>query len=172
MNIPKILRRIGLFLAASLVITVLWFSGAEVVYARVLVFSTNTVLNVAGSDSSIRIEEEDGGHLFRVHRLIDGRRANYPQKFETLLLPTVMIFAWLVFSAFYRGRKQALVSAGITTGAFLALQITFLLLLTAYYTSGAAKYIYDVMLDSFYIIAMGIVIIDYVREPIFRTLTK
>ena len=166
------MRRIGLFLAASLVITALWFSGMEVVYARVLVFSTNTVLGIAGSDTSISVEEEDGGHLFRVHRLIDGQRANYPQKFETLLLPTVMIFAWLVFSAFYRGRKQALVSAGITIGAFLALQIIFLLLLTAYYTSGAAKYIYDVMLDSFYIIAMGIVIIDYVREPIFRTLTK
>jgi hypothetical protein len=172
MNISNILRRTGLFLAASLIITLLWFSGAEVMYARVLVFSTNSVLNIADSESSIRIEEEDGGHLFRVHRLIEGRRANYPQKFETILLPTVMIFAWLIFSAFYRGRKQALVSAGITIGAFLALQITFLLLLTAYYTSGAAKYFYDVMLDSFYIIAMGIVIIDYVRAPIFHATRK
>ena len=166
------MRRIGLFLAVSLVITALWFSGMEIVYARVLVFSTNTVLEIAGSNTSISVKEEDGGHLFRVHKIIDGRRANYPQKFETLLLPTVMIFAWLVFSAFYRGRKQALVSAGINVGAFMALHIIFLLLLTAYYTSGAAKYIYDVMLDSFYIIAMGIVIIDYVRDPIFRTVTK
>ncbi len=172
MNIPKILRRIGLFLAVSLVITVLWFSGMEVVYARVLVFSTNTVLNIAGSDSSIRVDKDDQGHLFRVHRLIDGQRASYPQKFETILLPTVMIFAWLIFAAFYRRRKQALISAGITFGSFLALQAIFLLLLTAYYTSGAAKYIYDVMLDSFYIIAMGIIIIDYVRDPIFRTTIK
>jgi hypothetical protein len=172
MNIPKILRRIGLFLAVSLVITTLWFSGLEVVYARVLVFSTNTVLSVAGSESGIRIEEEDNGYIFRVHRIIDGRQANYPQKFETLLLPTVMILAWLTFSAFYRKGKQVLVSAGTTIGAFLALQIIFLLLLTAYYTSGAAKYFYDVMLDSFYIIAMGIIILDYVREPVLRPVAR
>lgn len=165
-NIRKATRSVVLFLLITLAITTLWFAGFEVVYARVLVFTTNTTLTIAGSESQISVNKNDDGHFFKVQRLIDGRRANYPQKFENFLLPAVMVFAWLIFSAFYRQRKHALKSAGITAGVFIALQTVFLLLLTVYYTSNIARYIYDIMLDSFYIIAMGIIIIDYIRHPI------
>ncbi len=161
-----IIRSVTLFIITTMVFMSLWLNGLEVAYARVIVFSANSVLSIAGSESNITIEKEDDGHFFRVRRLIDGKWANYPQMFDTLLLPFVMILSWQVFSAFYRKQKHFLRSAGINIFFFLALQTCFLLLLTVYYTSSVSKYLYDVMLDSFYIIAMGIIIIDYIRYPL------
>lgn len=166
MNIRHMIRTAALFLLSTLVIMSLWINGLEVAYAHVIVFSTNSVLNIAGSDAEITIEKEDGVNIFRVRRIIEGNLANYPQKFETLLLPFVSILAWQVFSAFYRKRRQSIKSAGINILMFIALQTCFLLLLTIYYTSVVARYVYDTMLDSFYITAIAIIIIDYIRYPI------
>ncbi len=162
----KFFINIGFLFAATLLTTFLWYAGLEKGYAHLLVFSTNSVLNVSGRDSHITLEKEDGVDTFRAHTVIDGQRANYPQKLQTLLLPAVMLIAWQLFTSFFRSRKQILHSASTTIGIFLALQIIFLLLLTAYYSSSVAKYVYDVMLDSFYIIALGIIILDYIRYPL------
>ncbi len=157
---------IGFLFVATLLTTLLWYAGLERGYARLLVFTTNSVLSVSGRDSHITLEKEDGVDTFRVHTIMDGQRANYPQKVQTLLLPAVMVIAWQLFTVFFRNRRQVLVSASTTIGLFLALQIIFLLLLTAYYSSSVAKYVYDVMLDTFYIIALGIIILDYIRYPL------
>ncbi len=164
----KISHKILVLASVTLITTTLWFVGLEVVYARLLSFSTNTVLTVSGRDSNIRVEREDGAHLFRVYTQIDNRQAHYPQKFETLLLPMVMIIAWQLFTWFFRTIKQALRSTALTFGVFLAAHVFFLLLLTAYYSSALAKYTYDAMMDSFYIIALVLIIIDYIRYPVFH----
>lgn len=166
--INKTYQKALLLLGITLITTILWFVGFELVYARLLTFSTNTILTVSARDSNIRVEKDDGVHLFRVYTKIDNRQAHYPQKFETLLLPMVMIIAWQFFTWFFRTRKQALRSTALTFGVFLALHVFFLLLLTAYYSSAIAKYMYDAMMDSFYIIALILIIIDYIMYPVFR----
>ncbi len=162
----KIILNILLLLAATLVTTILWYAVLEKAYAHALVFSTNTVLSIGGRDSYITLEKEDGVDTFRVHTFIDGHRAKYPQKIQTLLLPAVMVIAWQLFTAFYRNRKQILTSAFLAIGVFLAFQVVFMLLLTAYYTSSIGHYLYDMMRDAFYIFALGIIILDYIRYPL------
>lgn len=168
----KTIKKIALLLAVTLLITFLWFAGLETIYARVLSFSANTVLTITGRESNIKVEKENNIAYFLVRTQVDGRRASYPQNFETLLLPAVMIFAWQVFSLFYRSRNQVLRSAGTTIGIFLLLQVIFLLLLTAYYSSGLAKYLYDVLMDTFYVVALILIIIDYIRYPVFQNSTS
>ncbi len=167
--IGKISHKIFILIGISLITTVLWFVGMEVMYARLLTFSTNTILTVSGKDSTIRVEQADGHDLFRVYTEFDGRGAHYPQNFETLLLPAVMIIAWLLFTFLLRSKKQSLQSTMLTFGLFFSIQVFFLLLLTAYYSSGIAKYMYNTMMDSFYIIALILIIIDYIRYPVFQT---
>ncbi len=166
LHMRKFVLNIALLFIATLLTTVLWYAVLEKAYAHVLVFSSNTVLSIGGRDSHITLEKEDGVDTFRAHTIIDGKHANYPQKLQTLLLPAVMVIAWQLFTIFYRKRKQILISASSTIGVFLAFQVIFMLLLTAYYTSSFAQYVYDVMLDAFYIIALGIIILDYIRYPL------
>lgn len=162
----KFLLNIGLLFVATLLTTLLWYAGLEKAYAHVLVFSTNSALSVTGRDSSITLSKEDGVDTFRVHTIIDDQHVNYPQAMQTLLLPAVMVIAWQLFAALFRKRKQILFSGSTTIGIFLGLQIVFMLLLTAYYTSSIAQYVYNVMLDTFYIIALAIIILDYIRYPL------
>lgn len=164
-HIRKYVLNIALLFAATLLTYILWNAALEKAYANLLVFSSNSVLSITGSDTHLTHKEEDGVATFRVHIIIDSQHASYPQKVQTLLLPAVMLIAWQIFTAFYRKRKQVLASAFLILFVFMALQIIFMLLLTAYYTSAVAEYIYDVMLDTFYIIALGIIILDYIRYP-------
>lgn len=163
----SILKKIGILLGASVFVAVLWFSGLEMVYARVLVFSTNVVIGVSGSDKDIQIENQDGTKQFRVFTTRNGQRGSYPQQFGSLLIPVVMIFAWQLFTAFYLKRRRALSSSGINFGIYFAIQIVFMLLLTSIHTSSAARFIYQLFLDSFYIVALAIIIVDNFRNPVF-----
>lgn len=160
-------KKIILLLSATLIVTLLWFAGLQQVYARVLTFSTNTVLTAAGRASNIQTSKQDGTHVFHVNTFIDGNRAEYPLKYGTILLPTVMMLAWIAFTPFFRKRKAALKSSIIVFLAFLFTQVVFLLLLTAYYTSATAHFFYNVMQDGFYIIALGIIIIDNLVDQVF-----
>lgn len=161
------LKKILLLLAASLIISALWFSGLETIYARVLTFSSNVVLHVGGRDSRLAIEKDAGTYYFRVNTRFDGRKAHYTQVFGSLLIPTVMILAWQSFSAFYLSREKALKATFFNLGILFSVQILFLLLLTLYHSSSLAKYIYDMMMGSFYIFALVLIIIDNFRNPFF-----
>ncbi len=163
----KLTKKIILLLTATLVVTLLWFSGLQQVYARVLTFSTNTTLSAAGRASNIQVAKQDNVHVFHVNTFIDGNRAEYPLKYGTILLPTVMMLAWMAFTPFFRKRKAAISSSIIVFLAFLLTQVVFLLLLTTYYTSATANFFYNVMQDGFYIIALGIIIIDNLVDPVF-----
>ena len=171
-ELQKLLKKLGLLLATSLLFAILWFVGLEMVYARVLVFSTNTVITMTGGDSEIKIEEMNGKHHFRVFKTIDGVRGSYVQQFGSLLIPVVMIFSWQLFTAFYLKRRRALSSSALNFGVYLAIQVIFMLLLTGFHTSSVAKFINILFLDSFYIVALAIIIIDNFRNPIFLSFLK
>lgn len=160
-------KKLAVLIAASLVMAILWFSGLEKIYAHVLVFSTNTVMGIAGSDTEIRVEKQNDTFYFRVITEIQGQKGTFLQKFGSLLIPAVMIFAWQIFTAFYLKAKRALKSTGINFGIFFAFQIFFLLLLTGFHSSSVSRYIYEMFLDSFYIVALAIILIDNFRNPIF-----
>ncbi len=163
----ELLKKIAILLAASLFVAVLWFSGLERVYANMLVFSTNLVMGIGGSDTEISIEQQHNIYYFKVNTTLMGRKGTFLQKFGSLLIPAVMIFAWQIFTAFYLKRKRALTSSAINFGIFFAFQILFLMLLTGFHSSPVAKYIYEMFLDSFYIVSLAIILIDNFRNPIF-----
>ena len=165
-------KKIGLLLAVILVVTAVWFSGLEPLYAKFLAGTTNMVLGMGGRETRVEVEEQESTYLFQVHTIIEGRRGSYPQVLGPLLLPVVMILSWQIYMAFFLGRKRWLKFTLVNFGLFLSLQVFFMLLLTAYYTSGAAKYTYDMMMDSFYIFALIIILADNIRHPVFLSLLK
>ncbi len=160
-------KKILLLLACTMTISLLWFTVLETIYAQTLVVSGNAALSIAGSESRLRIEEQKGEHFFVVTTRIDGNRVQYPQKFGSLLIPTAMILAWQLFSFFQQKRKQAIKNTTVNILLIFASYLFFLLLLTAYHTSGLAKYIYDMMMDTFYIIALVIILVDNIKHPVF-----
>ncbi len=161
------IKKFILLLAATLVVTLLWFAGLQHVYARVLAFSTNTVLSAAGRASNIQVDRQDDARFFHVNTFIDGNRAEYPQKYTTILLPTVMMLVWIGITPFFRKRPAAIRSSLSVFLVLLFTQVIFLLLLTAYHTSATAHFFYNVMRDGFYIIALGVIIIDNLVDPVF-----
>jgi hypothetical protein len=64
-------------------------------------------------------------------------------------------------------KKQALQSAGVNVGLFYLLQIIFLIFLTGYHTSEFQQFVYVMMVDSFYIIALVLVIKDNMLFRVF-----
>ena len=167
MIVKKLYKKIALLLAAILVVTLLWFSGLNKLYAHVLTFTTNSLLSIAGRVSNIQITEQEGSSVFIVHTVLDGQQATYPLAYETLLLPTIMMLSWVAFTPWFRKRAAAIRSSLIVFLLFLTYQVVFFLLLTAYYTSATASFFYDVMQDGFYIVALGIFFIDNLTDPVF-----
>ena len=146
---------------------ILWYAGLEVIYARILVFFTNTILDISGSETTLSMVIEEGERVFRVRTRIEGQWVTYPQRLQSLLLPTVMVFAWQVFSAIFVGGKRAWESAAANIGLLIGFHIIFLLLLTGYHTSRTAHFFYIILMDSFYIIGLLIILVDNIRNPVF-----
>lgn len=163
----KLIKKIALLLTAIIVATVLWFGGLNHLYAQLLTFSTNNVLSLAGKVTNIQITEQEGVNTFIVHTVIDGQQARYPLVYETLLLPTIMMLAWVFFTPWFRKRTAAIKSSILVFLIFFSLQNVFMLLLSAYYVSSAASFFYTVMQDGFFIFALGIFFIDNLIDPIF-----
>ncbi|MCF6170882.1 MAG: hypothetical protein L3J31_07775 [Bacteroidales bacterium] len=163
-------NKIILLLLISLLVFGAWQAGLETAYAKVLVATTNFSLKVVKTDTRIEFEEKegtDGLYQFRVFTVIDGREGNYPQEPGTLLQPFVIVLSWQIFLFFILKRKAASKLLLANTGIYLFVQIVFLILLTGYYTSSIQQYIFTVMLDSFYIVALILVIKDNMLYPVF-----
>lgn len=158
-------KKIILLLASVLIVSALWLSGLQNVYARVLVFSTNTVLDMGGRYSHIKVAEDKGDGIFHVFTIVDDTKVNFRQSFQTLLYPTIIVLAWHLFTVFVLGWRTSLRSAKWNIPLFILFQVIFLLLLTAYYSSQVARFIYTMMMEGFYVIAIIIVIIDSIRHP-------
>lgn len=147
--------------------TILWFLGAQTLYARVLVFIANIFLGMFGSNASLALEARNGEYLFRVFTLIDGQTANYPQELQSLLYPTIIVLSWCLFILVTAGYKKALGSAKWCLLPFLTAHMVFLFLLTSYYGSTTARFFYDILRESLFVIAVALVIIDQIRSPAF-----
>jgi len=145
-----------------------WSRGIEVVYARALLVGTNMTLGIVKNNTSIELEKADETYQFRVRTIIDTRRASFPQAFGSLLQPFVIILSWQIFLFFALNRKSALQSLGLNLGIYYLFQVIFLILLTGYHTSEVQKFIYVMLMDSFYIIGLVLVIKDNMLYPVFR----
>lgn len=145
-----------------------WQKGVEVYYARILLIGTNTALSLVKGNTSIELEQEDEVYQFRVRTMIEGRRASFPQAFGGLLQPFVIILSWHIFLFIALRSKLAARSLWINMGLFYLFQVVFLVLLTGYHTSEVQKFIYVMLMDSFYIIALVLVIKDNMLYPVFR----
>ncbi len=159
------LKKVSILIVASLVFTLLWFSGLEKAYAHVLAFTTNTIVGSGSGNTSIQVMENDGNLVFQVSTLVDGRRGSYPQNAQTLLLPAVLILAWQVLLFFGLPWRRALRTASFNLAVFLGFHVIFMLLLTAYYNSEVAKFFFHLMMETFYIIALVIIIKDSIKYP-------
>lgn len=158
-------KKIVILIAASAITTLLWFNGLERVYAHILVFASNAVVNMGGNNTTVKLETLDDELIIRVSTIVEGRRGSYPQRTQSLLLPAVIVFSWLPLLFFSLPRKKALRQSAINLGIFMFFQVIFVLLLTSYYNSELAKYLFHVMMETFYVFAIIIIIKDSLKYP-------
>lgn len=170
MNILKSNRnRIILLILISVVIFIFWQTGLEVLYTKTIAGITNTTLNIFTEHTEIKVNEKEGKYIFEVSTLFeypknpDGPKlkGTYPQEVSTLMQPFIIILSWQIFLFFIVKRMAAFKSLIINLLIYPGIQVLFLILLTNYYQSKTAEYIFTMMLDSFYIIALILVIKDY-----------
>ena len=159
-----------LLVLISIVIFGGWEVGLQQIYEKALVGTTNVVLNVIKKDTHITLEKEAGKNedQFRVYTRVQGRIGNYPQETGGLLMPFVIVLTWQSFLFFVIKRKDALKLLGINVAVFVSIQIMFLVFLTNYYNSPIQKFMFEMMLDNFYIVAIILVIKDNIIFPVFK----
>ena len=162
-------NKIILLFTISIVVFFGWQYGLETAYAKTLVGATNISLGIFTNDTHIEYEKIQNQELyqFRVFTKIDGRKGNYPQETGGILQPFVIILSWMIFLFLVLKRKDAFISMGVNIGIFFLIQIIFLMMLTGYYTSTIQQFLFDIMLDSFYIIALILVIKDSILYGVF-----
>lgn len=159
------LLKISLYALISMVAVItLWLTILETFYAFLMVHAANLFLYIGGSEARLALLTEGSENLFRVSFIYFGDEATFDQRVQTLLYPTMVLFIWQVFNAFTRGVRRSLVTGKWNLGVFFVFQVLFLLLLTGYHTSSIAKFFYDIMLESFYVIVLAIIIWDKIRE--------
>lgn len=146
--------------AITLTIFMFWQHGLETAYARLLTEGTNLILNIVSNNKYIAVEKVNNGHQFRVTEILEEGQGSFPQSFGSLLQPTVLIIAWQIFLFMMLKRKPATHALIVNFGVFYLLQILFLTFLTGYYGSSVMKFIYEMLMDTFYIFALALIIKD------------
>ncbi|MFN2394106.1 MAG: hypothetical protein ABR597_00295 [Bacteroidales bacterium] len=159
------LKKIIIWIAASVLITLIWVNGFERFYAHILAFLLNTMKAVFGGDANVGVTSDSGDLVFMVHTLIDGKKGFYPQKVQAILFPVIIVFSWFSVLFYVLPAKIAAKQSMINFGIFLFFQMVFMLLLTFYYTSSFARFLYHIFLESFYIIALFLVLKDCIEFP-------
>ena len=167
-------NKIILLIAISMLIFGAWEMGMEKGYEKALVSITNGALHVVKKDTRIALEKNDAKdtYQFRVYTRVQGRMGNYPQETGGLMEPFVIVLSWQLFLFFLIKKKNAFKLLGVNVGIFVALQMLFLIFLTGYYNSSIQQYLFNMMLDNFYIIALILVIKDNMIYPVFRKTVK
>lgn len=160
--------KIILLLGITVLMFVLWQVGYQAVHARILAGGTNGCLHILGSDESIRYLKEDHTALFRIYLKENGKPVEFSQEIGPLLQPTVIILAWQLFLFFVLPRKQAFRLLLINLAIFSGFQVFFLIQLAGFHSSSVHKFLYRLLVDSFYIIALILVIKDTIFYPVFR----
>jgi hypothetical protein len=144
---------------ASGLLLILWFNGLDWIYAQLLRFGASIFL-LLSSGTHVGVELVKDAPTFIVNTVINGKKGSYPQQADLILLPFIMILTWQILLFFNLSRKQAVRSAIENILAFYIIQVIYVLLLTAYYNSSSIKFLYDLLLDSFYIIALFLIVKD------------
>lgn len=167
MKLASTRLKIGALILISALVFAGWTGFLEVAYARFLLTGTNSVLSVVKNDAHIETEKMEDTYQFKVFTLINGKKATYPQIFGSILQPFIIVLSWQLFLFLVLKRKSALQSAAINIGIFYFIQLFFLVQLTGYYTSETQKFIFNMLMDSFYIVALVLVIKDNMLYPVF-----
>ena len=155
----KKIINILIVIGASGLLLVLWFNGFAYLYAQMLKLGANILL-LFSSDTHVGLKLVENAPTFIVDTIIDGKKGSYPQKADLILLPFIMILTWQILLFFNLPLKQAIRSAIENILIFYAIQLIYVLFLTSYYNSPIIKFIYDLLLDSFYIIALFLIVKD------------
>ena len=155
----KIIINILIVIGASLLLLIFWFNGFDWLYAQMLRLGANILL-VFSNDTHIGLKIVDNAPTFIVDTIVQGRKGSYPQKADLILLPLVMVLTWQTLLFFNLPIKNAIRSAVENLLAFYIIQLIYVVLLTAYYNSAAIKFVYDLLMDSFYIIALFLIVKD------------
>jgi hypothetical protein len=158
MRQKKILNII-IVIGASGLLLVLWFNGFSYLYAQMLKLGVNILL-LFSSDTHVGLKLVENAPTFIVDTVINGKKGFYPQKADLILLPFIMILTWQILLFFNLPIKHATRSAIENILIFYAVQLIYVLLLTAYKNSPTIKFIYDTYLDGFYIIALFLIVKD------------
>ena len=143
----------------SALILVVWFRGLDWIYGKTLTFGANACL-IFSENTSVGMKLVNDSPSFLVKTIVDGKKASFPQKADLILLPFVMILTWQILLFFNIDRKKAIRSAIENLVAFYIIQVIYVLLLTGYYGAPFVKFIYDLLMDSFYIIVLFLIIKD------------
>ncbi|MFO8148652.1 MAG: hypothetical protein R6U03_14795 [Gillisia sp.] len=159
------LKKIIIWVIASVLITLIWVNGFEKFYAHLLAFLVNTLKALSGSETYVDVTGDSGDLAFMVHTNIEGRKGFYPQKVQAILFPGIIVFSWFSVLIYTLPRKTAVTQSVINSGIFLFFQLVFMLLLTFYYTSTFARFLYHIFLESFYIIALFLILKDCIKFP-------
>lgn len=158
-------------IGASLALLVLWFNGLDYLYAQLLRLGANIFLIFSG-DTHVGLKMADGAPTFLVETMVQGRKGTYPQKADLILLPFIMILTWQILLFFNLPKKYAVSSAWQNLLIFYLVQVVYVILLTAYYNSSGVKFFYDLLMDSFYIIALFLIIKDAFRFDLLSVRRK
>jgi len=158
MRQKKIINILIVIISSGLLL-ILWFHGLDWIYAQMLRIGANIFL-LFSSETHVGLEVTDNSPTFIVETVINGRKGSYPQKADLILLPFIMVLTWQILLFFNLPRRHAIRSAIENILIFFVIQLIYVLLLTSYYNSGTIKFIYDLLLDSFYIIALFLIVKD------------
>jgi hypothetical protein len=160
--------KILLIFVITLVVYALWEIGLEDIYSRTLVGASNIVLSITKDNTHIELEKTiNDDYQFRVHTMVTDRKASFPQEIGGLLQPFIIILSWQIFLFFVLTPKSALKSLAINIVVFMIIQIFFLHILTGYYNSDTNKFIFNSLLDTFYIFALILIIKDNLLYNVF-----
>jgi hypothetical protein len=155
----KTIINILIVLGASGLLLALWFNGFAYLYALLLKLGAN-IFFIFSHDTNVGLKLVENAPTFIVNTLIDGKKGSYPQKADLILLPFIMILTWQILLFFNLSLKHAIRSAIENITVFYLIQLIYVLLLTGYYNSTGIKFIYNLLIDSFYIIALFLIVKD------------
>lgn len=167
----KKIINIIIVIGASGLLLILWFNGFAYLYALMLKLGANILLLFSG-DTHVGLKMVENAPTFIVDTVIGGKKGSYPQKADLILLPFIMILTWQILLLFNLPIKQARRSAIENILIFYTIQLIYVLLLTAYYNSSTIKFIYDLLLDSFYIIALFLIVKDSFKYGLIGPVSK
>lgn len=164
----KTRNKIILIFAITIMVFTVWEVGFERIYSNFLIGTSNIVLKIAKENTYIELEKVNNAYQFKVHTMVTGRKASFPQEIGGLLQPFVIILSWQIFLFIILKTRPAFKSMVVNFVIFTLIQIFFLYILTGYYNSDFNKFVFSTMLDTFYIFALILVIKDNLLYGVFR----